>query len=142
MFLCVYTNLNELLVRYIATVKRLLVVHKAREFSLLHFLAAQHQHSGGEHTLNVSVSHLEFHCTSVWQALTVFDPRKTEPACHLSLCLPLNGAATNLEGNSGENLFFHHFTEKLKKKIKRVSKLIFYDFISQYTINRSLSERY
>lgn len=32
--------------RHIPAVKRLLVVHKSWEFSLLHFLAAQHQHSG------------------------------------------------------------------------------------------------
>lgn len=43
---CVSVNLNELVMRHIPAVKRLLVVHKAWEFSLLHFLAAQHQHSG------------------------------------------------------------------------------------------------
>lgn len=45
---CVSVNLNELVMRHIPAVKRLLVVHKAWKFSLLDFLAAQHQHSAGK----------------------------------------------------------------------------------------------
>lgn len=45
---CVSVNLNELAMRHVPAVECLLVVHKARKFSLFDFLAAQHQHSGGE----------------------------------------------------------------------------------------------
>ena len=51
---CVFTNLNELLVRHVSTVKRLLVVHKAWKFRFLHFLPTQHQHSGGKHALKTT----------------------------------------------------------------------------------------
>lgn len=44
----VSVNLNELVMRHVPAVKRLLVVHEAWKFSLLHFLAAQHQHPGRE----------------------------------------------------------------------------------------------
>lgn len=55
---CVNTNLNELLVRHVATVKCLLVVHKAWKFSLLNFLATQHQHSGGKQSLKIKITEI------------------------------------------------------------------------------------
>lgn len=48
---CMGTNLNELIVGHVSTVKRLLVIHKSRQFSLLNLFAAQHQHSWGKDTL-------------------------------------------------------------------------------------------
>lgn len=127
-----YTNLNELLVRHVATVKCLLVVHKAWKFSLLDFLATQHQHSGGKHTLKIRAFRIDSTLIrhAAQQTLTVFDPRKTAPACHLSLCLPQSGAATNLEGNSREGVrkksyFLHHSAEQEKHNIQPVAKLIF-----------------
>lgn len=50
-YTCVCTNLNELVVCHVSTVKCLLVVHKAWKFSLLDFFTTQHQNSGGRHTL-------------------------------------------------------------------------------------------
>lgn len=39
------TNLNELIVCHVSTVKCLLVIHKSWEFSLLNLFATQHQYS-------------------------------------------------------------------------------------------------
>lgn len=50
---CVDTNLNELLMRYVATVKCLLIVHKAWKFRLLDLLATQHQHAKTKHAIKV-----------------------------------------------------------------------------------------
>lgn len=45
------THLNELVVCHVSTVKRLLVIHKSWQFSLLNLLATQHQNSRGKDTL-------------------------------------------------------------------------------------------
>lgn len=47
---CMGTHLNELIVCHVSTVKRLLVIYKSRQFSLLNLFAAQHQHSWGKDT--------------------------------------------------------------------------------------------
>lgn len=123
---CVNTNLNELLVRHVATVKCLLVVHKARKFSLLDFLATQHQHSAGKTHSKDEIKASGIDSTLIWHAarhpLTVFVPRKTAPACHLSLCLPRSGAATNLEGNSREikSYFLHHSAGEIQYPAKQI----------------------
>lgn len=61
-YACVCTNLNELVVCHVSTVKCLLVVHKAWKFGLLDFFATQHQHSEGIHTLEIKANNWLYNC--------------------------------------------------------------------------------
>lgn len=94
--------------RHIPAVKRLLVVHKAWKFSLLHFLTAQHQHSGGggeswdtRHPSDTSdrrPSELTRHrlVSVADKQLTVSGPQRTARACRLFPGRPPSAAATDL----------------------------------------------
>lgn len=99
--------------RHIPAVKRLLVVHKAWEFSLLHFLAAQHQHSGeggvgagGESWDTRHPSGTSDRRPSEWtrrrfvsvadKQLTASGPQRTARACRPFPGRPPSAAATDL----------------------------------------------
>lgn len=121
-----HTNLNKLLVCHISTVKCLLVVNKAWKLSLLNFLTTQHQHSGGKTYSWDKIRIFKIDPVLIWhsaQTLTVSDPQKTAPACHLSLCLPQSGEATDLEGNlrvlDGKGTFSTNLQRNKRNAISR-----------------------